>query len=97
LAFWPRRRNTPGVTGSATFLFFEAVLVLVFLALRFPAVVLPFEELEEVRDAGSKAVAFSTKFSQEYGDGEAGMIESQIIASEARVCVLVLSEEEYVA
>lgn len=72
-------------------------MLVVRLALRFPAL-LPFEEEElEVREVGSKAVAFSTKLSQEYGDGEAGMIESQIIASEARVCVFALSEEEYVA
>jgi hypothetical protein len=93
LAFWPRRRNTPGEAGSAAaFFFFELALVLELrFAPRFPA---DFADEEEVSEAGSKAVAFSLRASQEYGDGEAGMIESQIIASEARVCVLALSEEE---
>jgi hypothetical protein len=52
---------------------------------------------EEVSEAGSNAVTFSFKFSNEYGEAEAGIIESQMIASDGRSWVSGLSEEEYVA
>jgi hypothetical protein len=63
--------------------FAELVLLLV---LRLVARLPPDEDFEEeVSEEGIKAVAFSFRISQEYGDGDAGMMESQIIASESRV------------
>lgn len=47
-----------------------------------------------MREAGRTDVAFSFRASHVYGEGVAGMIVSQMIASESRTGLLGLSEEE---
>lgn len=88
LAFWPRSRSTPGVDASG----FWADLDLGRFAARFAAVDDEADAAEERR-----AVAFSFSASHAYGDGVAGMIVSQTMASEARTRDSARSDDEYVA
>lgn len=66
----------------------EAGFVLRFFGARLPA------DVDPVIEVGKRDVAFSFMFSHEYGDGVASMTVSQITASESRMSVFGLSDDE---
>lgn len=96
LAFWPRSRSFPGVSSSAT----AAVPFFVdfFATDRFfcEDFLAGFKD-EGIIDAGMADKTFSLSTSNEYGDGAAGRIASQMIASVSGTLDSFLSDEEYVA
>lgn len=96
LAFCPRSLSFPGVSSSATAAapFFADF----FAAGRFfcDDFFAGFKD-EGITDDGIADKTFSLSASNEYGDGAAGIIASQMIASVSGTLDSFLSDEEYVA